>query len=328
MLGPLELNRLLDTLGLDVLFVSTPENVRYLSGFTDGKDGRVVITRTGATLITDGRYTVQAGEQSLIPYEIMARRGELNERLKKYFLGSRIGIEADHLSVALLEGFRQDFGLEFMPTQGAIEQFRKVKTATEIAHIKQAAQLTDLGFGHILAYIKPGVRELDIALELEFFLRKQGAQGVAFGFTVASGERGAMPHGGVSERVIGSGELVTLDFGVTVNGYNSDMTRTVGVGQVSDQLAGLYHAVLEAQNLAVSAVAPGQRGQALDALAREHLVKQGYGEYFSHSLGHGVGLAVHEGPALSVVSEDVLEAHNVVTVEPGVYVPGARRLPH
>ncbi len=313
-------NRLLDQNGLDVLFVSNPYNVRYLSGFVEGKDAKVVITRMGATLITDGRYIVEAAQQRF-PHRILLKRTEMNRLLSEFFQG-RVGIEADHLSVATLEGFKRDFpDLEFVSTTGIIENLRKRKTPEEIAHIRKAAQLADRGFEYILPFIKPGVREIEVALELEYFLRKHGSEGLAFGTTVASGERSAMPHGGASERIIQSGELVTLDFGCVVSGYCSDMTRTVAVGQVSAELQGIYQAVLEAQTLALEAVAAGKKGQELDALARDHLNQQGYGEYFTHGLGHGVGLFIHEAPGLGQTSEDVLEAGNIVTIEPGVYIP-------
>ena len=312
---------LLDRHKLDVLFVSNPYNIRYLSGFKEGKDARIVITKDGPTLITDGRYIVEASQQPF-PHRILPRRSELNNLLAEFFRG-RVGIEAEHLSVATLEGFRRDFpDLEFVSTRGLLENLRRRKSPEEIALIRQAAHLADQGFARILPFIKPGVRELEVALELEFFLRKSGAEGLAFGTTIASGERGAMPHGGASTRKIAMGELVTLDFGCVVGGYCSDMTRTVAVGRVSSELRAIYQAVLEAQNLALQAVGPGRRGQELDALARDHLTRLGYGAHFTHGLGHGVGLFIHEAPSLSQTSEDTLEAYEVVTVEPGVYIPG------
>ncbi len=316
----MDFKQLLDDLHLDALFVSSPHNVRYLSGFKEGKDAKIVITPAGATLITDGRYIVEAQQQRL-PHRILLKRSEMNQLLAEFFRG-RVGIEAEHLSVASLEGFKRDFPeLEFVPTTGVFESLRQRKSAEEAAHIRKAAELADLGFAHILPFLKPGVREMEVALELEFFLRKNGSEGLAFAPTVASGERSAMPHGGATERVIQLGELVTLDFGCVVGGYCSDMTRTVAVGRVSDELRSLYQAVLEAQTLALEAVGPGKKGQELDAIARNHLASRGYREYFTHSLGHGVGLFIHEGPNLSETSEDTLEVGHIVTIEPGVYIP-------
>ncbi len=316
----MDFQSLLDELELDAFFVSNPYNVRYLSGFVEGKDAKIVITRTGATLITDGRYRVEA-EQQPLPHRILLRHSEMNQLLAEFFQG-RVGLEAEHLSIATLESFQRDFPqVTFVPTRRVFERLRQKKTPVEIEHIRQAAALADRGFAYILSFLKPGVREIDIALELEFFLRKHGSEGMAFSPTVASGERSAMPHGGASPRVIQAGELVTLDFGCVVGGYCSDMTRTVAVGRVSPELRAMYQAVLEAQTLALEAVAPGRQGQELDALARNHLARRGYGEYFTHGLGHGVGLFIHEGPSLGQGSEEVLEAGQVVTIEPGVYIP-------
>lgn len=316
-----DFNQILSGLGLEVFYVSRPENVRYLSGFADGKNGKVVITKAGPVFITDGRYIVEAGQQPF-PHRILLKRDEMNKLLGEYFRG-RVGFEAGATSVADLEAMRNDIpGVEFVATHNIFDTIRRVKTAEEIRHIRNAAALTDEGFRHILPFIKPGAREMDVALELEFFLRKHGSEGAAFGITVASGERGAMPHGGASEKVIEAGDLVTLDFGSVRGGYLSDMTRTVGVGKVSDELRLIYEAVLEAHTAALNAVAAGKSGKELDRIARESLTARGYGQHFTHGLGHGVGLFIHEDPKLSQTSEDTLEAGNVVTVEPGVYIPG------
>lgn len=315
-----DFNQLLNRLGLEVFYVSKPENVRYLSGFTQGKDGKVVLTKEGPVFITDGRYILEAGQQGF-PHRILLKRSEMNKLLAEYFRG-RVGFEAEALSVADLEALKKDIsGVEFVATHDVFDTIRRVKSGEEIGHIRKAAALTDKGFEHILPFIKPGVREIDVALELEFFLRKHGSEGAAFGITVASGKRGAMPHGGASDKVIEAGDLVTLDFGCVVGGYLSDMTRTVGVGKVPDELRRIYDAVLEAQTAALDAVAPGKSGKELDSIARELLTARGYGEHFTHSLGHGVGLFIHEGPSLSQTSEDVLATNHVITIEPGVYIP-------
>lgn len=313
-------SQILDDHRLDVLYVSKPENVRYLSGFIDGKDGKVLLTRDGPFFVTDGRYIVEASRQPF-PHEILLKRNELPKLLSKYFRG-KIGFEADHLTVAVLESFRQEMPqVEFVSTSGIIEGFRKIKRQDELENIRRAASLADQGFSHILSFIKPGIREVDVALELEFFCRKLGSEGMAFNTTIASGERSAMPHGGVTTKEIQAGELVTLDFGCTVNGYLSDMTRTVGVGSLGDKLRDIYQTVLEAQVKAQGAVGPGKNGKEIDSLARDHITAKGYGEYFTHGLGHGVGLFIHEGPNFSQISEDVLEPGNVMTVEPGIYIP-------
>ncbi len=313
--------KLLESLSVDVLYVSNPHNVRYLSGFVEGKDAKLVITPEGPVLITDGRYLVEASKQPF-PYRILQRRNELGKLLSEFFRG-RVGFEAEHLSVAALESFKKEFpGLEFVPTQGVFERMRQRKRPPELERIRKAAALTDRGFQHILSYLSPACAEIGSSLGAGVLPAREGSEGVAFSITVASGERGAQPHGGATQRAIQAGELVTLDFGAVVEGYCSDMTRTVAVGQPSEELHELYQAVLEAQQKALEAVAPGRRGAELDALARDHLEQRGYGAYFTHSLGHGVGLYIHEGPSLSQTSEDVLEPDQVITIEPGVYIPG------
>lgn len=311
---------------LDALLVSQPENVRYLSGFTTPKDGQVIVHPGGALLVTDGRYTVQAAEESHIPVQIVggdgrSRQADMEALYAQYFRG-RVGFEANHLSVAALRLLEDKTGAQFIPTQGVFEAYRQQKTAQEIDYLRQAAALTDRGFAHILPFIRAGVSELEVALELEFFLRKHGSQGMAFDLAVVSGPRTAMPHGGPSERIIQTGDLVTLDFGAKVGGYCADLTRTVGVGEVAAELRAIFDAVLEAQQLSLAAIAPGQSGHHLDSLARNRLTELGYGAYFSHSLGHGVGLFIHEGPSLRQGAQELLQPTQVVTVEPGIYIPG------
>jgi Xaa-Pro aminopeptidase len=314
------LSNVLTEAGLDALLVTQPENVRYLSGFTSPKDGWVAVWREEATLVTDPRYTVQAQQESRIPHRIAPR--ERSAEVMAELLRGRVGFEANHLVFGKLQTLREQVPAEWVPTSDLVERLRLKKTPEELERIRAAARLADEGYAHILPLLKPGVSEADIALELEFFLRKHGSEGVAFEIIVASGERGAMPHGVASSKKLRPGELVTLDFGAVVGGYHSDMTRTVALGEVSRELREVYEAVLEAQQAALEAVRPGRTGQQLDAIARQVLQARGYGEYFAHGLGHGVGLAIHEGPRLSKLSEDVLEAGMVLTIEPGVYIPG------
>lgn len=308
------------------MLVSQPENVRYLSGFSTPKDGQVLLGSNGALLVTDGRYTVQAQEESRIPVHIVGQDGKnrAQEQLdlyKAWFTG-QVGYEAHHLTVSALRNLQENAPANYVPTTGLIEGWRTVKSAAEAAHIRQAAALADKGFSHILGFIQAGLSEIEVALELEFFLRKQGAEGLAFDLAVVSGPRSAMPHGSPSGRRLQEGDLVTLDFGVKIGGYCSDMTRTIGIGQVSAAHRAMYEAVLAAEDTALQAVAPGRSGHDLDSMARNLLHSRGYGPYFSHSLGHGVGLAIHEGPFLRQNSTEVLQAGHIITIEPGVYIPG------
>ena len=311
--------------GLDALWVSRPENIRYLSGFASGEDAKLLVRSDTATLYTDARYTVQAGEQSHFPAHI-ARPPATLEHAASVVIGLRVGFEADHLTVSELENLRQHWQTGERPatlvsSQGLVEGLRLIKTDGEVAEIRAAQTIADLAFDSVRPSILPGVREDHIAAQLEAFMRGLGATS-AFDITVASGPRGAMPHGAASARVIGENELVTVDFGAKLNGYHSDMTRTVATGNPSEELRRLYRAVLEAEEAAVQAIRPGAKCSDLDKLARDVLSAHGLGEYFAHSLGHGVGLAVHEGPGLRAASSEVLEAGMVVTAEPGVYLPG------
>lgn len=197
-----------------------------------------------------------------------------------------------------------------------------IKTDSEIKILKEAAQIADAAFEHILSFIRPGVSEIEVSNELEFFMRKQGATSSSFDIIVASGLRSALPHGVASEKVIEKGDFVTLDFGAYYKGYCSDITRTIAVGEPSDKLKEIYNVVLEAQIRGVNGIKAGLTGREADALTRDYITEKGYGEYFGHSTGHGVGLEIHEAPGLAFRSETVLEPGMAVTVEPGIYIPG------
>lgn len=306
--------------GAEALLVTAPANVRYLSGFSSPEDGRVLVTEARVVLLSDARYTVQAREEASCEVMILPKlwAAELPALLE----GRRLAIEADHLSLAAFRGLAETLGAEPVASEGLVAALRLVKDDEEIARLRQAADLTDEAYGYILNLIAAGRREVEIALELERFMRLQGAEGKSFEIIVASGPRGAMPHGVASDKVIYEGELVTLDFGAKVSGYHADMTRTVAVGEVSERLRELFDATLEAQETALAALAPGKEGRELDALARRVLSDRGHEAHIAHGLGHGVGLAVHEGPSLSKDSSTVLEAGMTVTIEPGLYVPG------
>jgi Xaa-Pro aminopeptidase len=309
---------LLEPLELDALYITRPENVRYLTGFPHPEDAQVLITPEGAFLLTDPRYP-EAERESRIPARVLKR--EEREALFQDLRG-RVGFEAEHLPYAALERLRELSPAEWVPTKGVIERLRLKKSPEEVARIRQAQALAERALERALALLRPGVEEREVALEIEFFLRKEGAEGVAFPPIVASGARGALPHARASEKRLEPGELITLDLGAKVAGYHSDMTRTVALGKPSPEMRRVYEAVQEALEVALQGLKPGRTGKEVDALAREALGRHGLDRYFVHSLGHGVGLAVHEGPGLSPYTEEVLEPGMVVTVEPGVYLPG------
>lgn len=309
--------------GIDAMLLTSTYNVRYMTGFT-GSAGTAIVTKDRAVFITDFRYTEQAGKQAQ-GYEVrQAGKGMLDEVVKVVKeLGIRqLGFEQDHVTYALHNKFSSNIDAALVPVSGLIEKIRMTKTDEELAVLKAAAEIADAAFRHITEFIAPGKTELEVSNELEFFMRKQGATSSSFDIIVASGMRSALPHGVASDKVIETGDFVTLDFGALYNGYVSDITRTVAIGEPSEKLKEIYNIVLEAQVTALEKIKPGMTGKEADAISRDIIKAKGYGEAFGHSLGHGIGLEVHEGPGLSHASETVLEKGMTVTVEPGIYLPG------
>ncbi len=310
---------------LDALLVASHPNRAYLSGFT-GDSGVLVITAGESLLLTDSRYTEQAEAQApgfTVVREANDRGRTLAETLSR-LRPARTGFESDKVTVAALREWEGRFtgSTTLVPVEGLVEGLRLVKDQDEIALLRRAAQLADAGFEFARRFVRPGRTEREVSLELEFFLRRNGADGPGFEFIVASGPRGSLPHGAASERVIGSGELVTIDFGCFVQGYTSDLTRTVAVGRPSERLQEVYEVVRRAQEAGVAAVRPGRRCAEVDGVARGLIAQAGFGAFFGHGLGHGVGREIHEAPRLKEDSADVLCPGMVVTVEPGIYLPG------
>ncbi len=318
-----KIQRRIEELGLDGLLITSNYNRRYITGFT-GSAGAVLITGEKGLFITDFRYTEQA-EKQCIGYEIVKQTGSIAAEVaalaKKMGL-KKIGFEEDHVTFSAYKVFEKEIQAELSPVSGEIEKLRLIKDGTEIKILKEAADIADAAFKHILDFIRPGKTELQVSNELEFFMRSLGATSSSFDIIVASGHRSALPHGVASDKVIETGDFVTLDFGAYYKGYVSDITRTIAVGQPSDKLKEIYEIVLEAQLRGVNGIKPGLTGKEADALTRDYITEKGFGQYFGHSTGHGIGLEVHEGPGLSVKSDIVLEPGMVVTVEPGIYIPG------
>lgn len=308
---------------LDALMIASPINRRYISGFT-GTAGIVLVSQEEAHLITDFRYTEQAEAQAenfkIIEHKESIEK-EINTQLKLMKV-KRIGFEKDYTTYTKFENYKKIFEAELVPVSGLIESLRIIKSEEELAIMKKAAEIADEAFHHIQSYIKPGVKEIEIANELEFFMRRKGATSSSFDTIVASGYRSALPHGVASEKEIQSGELVTLDYGALYNGYCSDITRTVAVGEVSEELRKIYDIVLEANMRGVKEIRPGMSGREADAITRNYISEMGYGDNFGHSTGHGLGMEVHEAPGLSYRSDVILKPGMVVTVEPGIYVAG------
>jgi Xaa-Pro aminopeptidase len=312
-----------EKLNIDGLLVASNFNRRYISNFT-GSSGVVLISSDKALFITDFRYVEQATKQCE-GFEIVQHTGTIIEEVaaqaKKLGI-TKLGFEQDHVTFGTYRSYEKAVEGELVPVSGVIEKLRLIKTPSEIKILKEAADIADAAFKHILDFIRPGKTELEVSNELEFFMRKAGATSSSFDIIVASGYRGALPHGVASDKLIENGDFVTLDFGAYYKGFISDITRTVAVGEPSAKLKEIYDVVLEAQLRGMAGIKPGMTGKEADALTRDYITEKGYGEYFGHSTGHGIGLEVHEGPALSSKSDIILEPGMLVTVEPGIYIPG------
>lgn len=318
------LQEVLKEAGQEALLITHPANRRYVSGFT-GSAGVVLITANDAFLITDFRYTIQANEQSPA-CQVLIHQGDMwqqvGEKCQELKLKS-LAFEPDHLTFAEYKRLEGHLGnISLTPGEKWVETLRMVKDEEELKLVRRAAQIADEAFENILSEIRPGVSEREIAFRLEVLMRERGASSSSFDMIVASGKRSALPHGTASEKVIEKGDLVTLDFGAVYEGYVSDLTRTVVLGKPSEKQKEIYDIVLEACNRTIQALKPGMTGKEADAIARDYISAKGYGEYFGHSTGHGIGLEVHEGPRLSGLNgDDILIPGMIVTVEPGIYLP-------
>jgi Xaa-Pro aminopeptidase len=274
--------------------------------------------------LTDFRYTEQASRQALGVTvveikELVKELAELLFRLKIRF----VGVEGDHLTVSRLHQLKAGLApIDLAPLSGMVELVRLIKDETEIEAMVTLTTMLETVFPQALAMIRPGAVERDIAVEIEYLLRKQGADGPAFDFIVASGVRSAMPHGVASDKVIASGELVTLDWGAKGYGYHTDNTRTVAVGEVDEELRRIYALVAEANSAAITAIRPGVTVRQIDDAARRIITEAGYGDRFGHGTGHGVGLDIHEKPSVTWRDGTVVTPGMVFTIEPGIYLPG------
>jgi Xaa-Pro aminopeptidase len=310
---------------LDALLVSEPVSLRWLTGF-DGSNGAAVVGATDLRFITDFRYLTQSAEQLDAEWE----REIATDLLKRAVEGlpgqSTLGFDDAHLTVkqhAQLAKLAAEQGVELVAAGGIVEALRAVKDDAEIEKIRTAAILADAAFEEVIGAGIVGRTEREVALDLEIAMRRLGAEAVSFPPIIAAGPHGALPHAAPRDVPIGERTLVVIDWGAQLDGYASDCTRTVATGALDPRDRAIYDIVLAAQQAALAAVAPGPTGKEVDAVARTIIDDAGHAEHFGHGLGHGVGMEVHEGPRLSKQGEDALVAGNVVTVEPGIYVPGA-----
>ena len=321
-----EVRRLMEEKNLPALLITQAENRRYLSGFT-GDAGMLVITPEHAILSTDFRYWEQAAKQAL-DFNVYQAKGRMRDYLPGLIEAadkpSRIAFESATVTVAQLEEMQSTLSdVEWIKTNGLIEQARWVKDADEIALIQKAIALAEEGYAYLLKVLKPGMTERAAAWELEVYLRTHGADDLGFDTIIASGPNGAMAHHEPGERVLRAGEPIIIDWGARIDGYRSDMTRTIVFGEPDAKFREVYDIVLRAGMNAINHIRAGMNGKEADALARDVIVAAGYGEQFGHSLGHGVGLATHEGPRASFMAEEEkLPVGAVITIEPGIYLPG------
>lgn len=313
--------RLVDS-NLDGMLITSPENVRYLSGFS-GTEGTLILSRSNGFFLTDGRYTTQAKEQVknltiVIFKEKWQEISQILKRLKITFLG----FESRNLSVAFQEELEKVASpIVLKPYAEALDALRYVKDADEIRVLKKAARIAAEGLKEAIPLIKPGVSEIDIAAELEYRMRKKGASNIAFQTIVASGFRSALPHGVATKKKIAKGEFIIIDYGIVYHGYVSDETCTFVVGIPTKKQKKIYDIVKKAHDLAVKAIAIGKPLKEIDAVARRYIDKMGYGKYFNHGTGHGIGLGVHEPPMVSYRSKETIKRGMVFTIEPGIYIP-------
>ena len=307
---------------VDGTLIVSPENRRYFTGF-DASDGFLFITKSGSVFLTDSRY-IEAAKDKIICCEVEEQKGKLMDYAKR-FNCKVLAVEADRLTVTQLKNLRKalhGIKLTTVGTDKIIDSFRAVKNEAEIENICKAQRIAEAAFDHILGFIKVGVTEKEVALELDHYMLSHGADGLSFETIAISGANTSKPHGVPTDKKIEHGDFVTMDYGAVVNGYHSDMTRTVAVGAASDEQKKIYKIVFEAQLAVLRVLKNGVKCSDADKAARDVITEAGYGEYFRHSTGHGVGIEIHEKPFISPKSTATLRSGNVVTDEPGIYIPG------
>jgi Xaa-Pro aminopeptidase len=312
----------LERTGADLLIVSNLSNIRYLTGFT-GSEALLVLSQAEGWFLTDSRYTSQAGAEVTGARVLeVANRMEALASILTEAATAKIAFEANFTSVSVYQELvRRVPGVEFVPADAELSAIRSVKDAGELQTLERVAAIASRAFQEITGEIRPGALESEVAWALEVAMRRGGAEGKSFDFIVASGVRGALPHGRASDKVIAAGELVTVDFGALYQGYCSDETVTVCLGEPDERQREVYETVRLAQQLAIEAVRPGISFREVDAKARDYIAAQGFGQYFGHGLGHGIGLDVHEPPTASPRGTGIVEEGMVFTVEPGIYIP-------
>lgn len=318
--------KIIEEEGLGGFLITSRQNTFYFTNFT-GSTSKCLVTREKAYLIVDFRYTFQAKEQVFPGIEVIEYEKSVNETLNDLCRNNEIrelGIEGDNVTFSGYKSLQESLtGVKsFRDLQKKLNDIRMIKDEGETEKIQRAVDIADKVFEHILPFLKPGVKEIDIANEMEYKMKKLGAKGPSFETIVASGPRSALPHGVAGMRELKSGDAVVMDFGAIFDGYCSDMTRTVFIGKPSEELLNIYNTVLKAQLEAINNAAAGMTGRELDSYARNIIYQAGYEKCFGHGLGHGVGVEIHEKPTVSPRGDDILKRGMVFTIEPGIYVEG------
>lgn len=314
----------LEEYALDAMLVTSPVGERYAMDFHG--EGLVLISKTDCWYFTDSRY-IEAAHKQICGAHIDCVGGgrghrELAAQVVREHRLERVGFESDRMSVDALERYQQALDCTLIAAPGLISGLRPVKDGDELARIKQAQAITDKAFANVLEFIRPGMTEQEVSARLVYDMMRMGAEKSSFDPVVAAGANGSMPHAVPGGTVIENGMFLTMDFGCMCGGYCSDMTRTIAVGQPTDEMRRVYDIVLQAQLAGLAAARAGVPGSEVDAAARTVIEQAGYGEYFGHSLGHSVGLEIHENPNFSPSEKTVLPVGAVVSCEPGIYLPG------
>jgi Xaa-Pro aminopeptidase len=308
---------------LDAFLVTDLTNIRYLTGFT-GSNALLVVTHKNIILITDFRYQEQAKKETSLSKIIIASGSLFESLYEKGILkkASSVGFEGSNLVYITAQKIKNLFKpTKFISFDNFVEDIVLQKDESEISATIKAIGISDKVFSEILKFVKPGMTELDISAEISYRIKKHGAERESFKTIVASGVNSSMPHAEPTNKKLKNNEPLLIDFGATVHGYRSDMTRTVYFGDVSQKFIEIYNIVLNAQNIAIEHVKDGISCNDLDGLARDYIVNNGYGDFFKHSLGHGLGLKIHQAPRISAISKEVLKENMIITIEPGIYLP-------
>jgi Xaa-Pro aminopeptidase len=312
-------------LKIDSFLVKNLPNIRYISGFS-GSAASILITKEACHFVSDFRYKIQSSNEVSRDFEILIYVQNsmlfLKDMIKNHNL-KRIGFESNFLTYNEAEDLRKEFSeVEFVPVDSLIEKIIIRKNEKEIELTKKAVEITDKTFTELLNIIKPGMTEKEVSAHISFLQKMYGADGDSFDVIVASGQRSAFPHARPTDKKIQTGELLKLDFGCSFEGMKSDMTRTIGIGSISDECKNIYAIVKEAQQRALDTVKAGVNTRVLDASARDYIKEKGFGNNFGHGLGHGLGYDIHEKPSVNERYDYILEVNNIITIEPGIYIEG------